>query len=568
MSDKTIEFKMGSWLENAGIVGLTRVLDKDDYIVKNKSLLVKVDALDSFSDKYFKYFINQYGKYTKYNKIIEYKKDIAYWLHDISTFTKDDIEKVNDFYKEKLKYSVTSASYKKVYPLIESDFDPLTEIKVLADKMKDFVKLKKVLEFSEEQITIIKNVLRKIAEFIEYFDQKDSHKYFPAKTLCYTVINSTYNGISFLNPQTKILNFYDDYQEYFVSPILQYLEEDHEKDMYICSCCQRPMKRQDYAFSFLTGMGYDVNRKTSNGWNHIADLYMCPSCQLMYSCTNAGFNYDNTGRGTFVNYNHTLDSLIRANQRILAAMNIASENSQAITSYQAFIRSFEKETINNAKYELANIQLINYNDGKYVYIIIPRLATNIIRTANTIEYGKTRLLSYLLNAGIRDFNGERYYRIYDAVIDHLFNAQNLFGLVHTMESLYLSGNSSTRFNGSHIYAVLKINDLYLKELGIMEARYYSLRNAKDFGEALKKGYQNENKAISLAYRLLTALKARNTLQFMDILLNACLYQETKIIPEFINNQNKEEVFLQYGYALVAGLIGVKEYEKKVGNDNE
>ena len=70
---------------------------------------------------------------------------------------------------------------------------------------------------------------------IEYFSTDQARKYFPAKTLSYTVINKAWNGVSFLNPQAKNLDFYDDYQNYFVAPVQKYLQEDHSKDKYICS---------------------------------------------------------------------------------------------------------------------------------------------------------------------------------------------------------------------------------------------------------------------------------------------------------------------------------------------
>ena len=50
-----ISFQMESWLENAGIVGLYRILD-DEAEIQDRSLTVPVDLLTNFSDKYFNFF--------------------------------------------------------------------------------------------------------------------------------------------------------------------------------------------------------------------------------------------------------------------------------------------------------------------------------------------------------------------------------------------------------------------------------------------------------------------------------------------------------------------------------
>lgn len=65
-----ISFQMESWLENAGIVGLYRILD-DEAEIQDRSLTVPVDLLANFSDKYFNFFTkaNGYGQLTRFQKI-------------------------------------------------------------------------------------------------------------------------------------------------------------------------------------------------------------------------------------------------------------------------------------------------------------------------------------------------------------------------------------------------------------------------------------------------------------------------------------------------------------------
>lgn len=55
-----IKFSKGSWLENAGIVGIIRILgiDTDDDNGKNE-LVIDSSDLTNFSEKYFKYFVTK-----------------------------------------------------------------------------------------------------------------------------------------------------------------------------------------------------------------------------------------------------------------------------------------------------------------------------------------------------------------------------------------------------------------------------------------------------------------------------------------------------------------------------
>lgn len=50
---ETIEFHMESWLENAGIIGLTRILNNEDYAIKNDKLLIKTSSLKTIDNNFF-----------------------------------------------------------------------------------------------------------------------------------------------------------------------------------------------------------------------------------------------------------------------------------------------------------------------------------------------------------------------------------------------------------------------------------------------------------------------------------------------------------------------------------
>ena len=73
-----ISFQMESWLENAGIVGLYRILD-DEAEIQDRSLTVPVDLLTNFSDKYFNFFTKSNG----YGQLIRFQKMARNKLHGL-----------------------------------------------------------------------------------------------------------------------------------------------------------------------------------------------------------------------------------------------------------------------------------------------------------------------------------------------------------------------------------------------------------------------------------------------------------------------------------------------------
>ena len=134
-NNTTVNFRINSWMENAGIVGLMRILKNDPRYLNSYSMsesAVKFDpkVLDNFSDLYFKFFIKNYGQVIRYSKIINEEN----WLRtledkDFREFDEKDLKRLTDWFDNIVKYSANSASYKKVIKFINSDFDVKAEVK-------------------------------------------------------------------------------------------------------------------------------------------------------------------------------------------------------------------------------------------------------------------------------------------------------------------------------------------------------------------------------------------------------------------------------------------------------
>lgn len=573
-STATVNFRINSWLENAGIVGLMRILKNNpryrrSYKEKENTLEVNLKVFNNFSDLYFNFFIKNYGQATRYWRIInEENLLVSLKENEFKDFDTNTLRKITNWFDNVLKYSVNSASYKKVIKFIDSDFDVKAEVKDCNKKIRTLNKKNFLTKSPDEAKKILQELTDQLLQIINYFSTDQARKYFPAKTLSYMVINKAWNGVSFLNPQAKNLDFYEDYQNYFVDPIQKYLQEDHSKDKYICSTCGRPMKRLEYSYGFLNDMGYDLNRKTSNAWNFKNDLYICPICQFLYSLVPAGFTYNMAGQGIFINENSLIRNLQGKNDGIFKDMMRDIQDNPQTSPYRAFTAAFRDAEANGQKAALANIQLITYNNDHYSFQIIPIVASRVLTKAveNTYTVKRTgevkNYLANLYNAGISDFRGAGYYSILDNVMNRLFNNTSLFSIIQELELLKVGNTNGCYYNTFQIMTVIRINGWFLNELykyrrseSTMKVKDDKLTKVRGCGMHVRMGYDNENKAKTLAYKMLEAMRANSTDRFMELLLNAYLYLDKTVPKIFIETQSDTKIFREYAFAFIAGLIG-------------
>lgn len=579
-STVTIDFRINSWLENAGIVGLTRILKanpryRGSYKEKENTLEVDPKVFDNFSDLYFNFFIKNYGQATRYWRIVSEENFLKSLKENgFKDFDNKKLKELTDWFDNVLKYSVNSASYKKVIKFINSDYDIKAEVKDCNKKIRTLNKKNFLTKSPEEAKEILQELIKQLLKAIEYFSTDQARKYFPAKTLSYTVINKAWNGVSFLNPQAKNLDFYDDYQNYFVAPVQKYLQEDHSKDKYICSTCGRPIKRLEYSYGFLNDMGYDLNRKTSNAWNFKNDLYICPVCQFLYSLVPAGFTYNMASQGIFINENSSIRNLQGKNDATFNSMMRDIRSNTQTSPYRAFSAAFRDAEASGQNAALANIQLITYNNDHYNFQIIPIVASKVLIKAVEKKYtvkqtGEVKsYLANLYNAGISNFRGAGYYSILDNVLNCLFNNTNLFSIIQELELLKVGNTAGCYYNTFQIMTVIRMNGWFLNELhkyrrseNPMKVEEDKLTKARGCGMHVRMGYDNENKAKTLAYKMLEAIRANSTDRFMELLLNAYLYLDKTVPKIFIETQSNTEVFKEYAFAFIAGLIGSSNAEQ-------
>lgn len=548
---------MEDWLYNSGLVGFYNILkgSEDEVVIKDNYIEFNPKILDNFEEKYFNYFINIYEQTLAWYKIVSFEDFIKYHEeNNYQEFSSDSLDSLNKYISDVLKRYIKSNSYVATYELINLDIDILQ-----LEKDITTIKINKKQKL-DDVLPEIKDTFQKIKHVINYVKSDEAKRYLAGKNVIYNIIKNAWEGVSFLNPQSKEKDIYIDYREYFIAPVMGYLDSDRKKFKYNCFTCNSEMKDFKNDLSFLKATGFDVARKSSHVWEFNNDVAVCPVCKLIYSCAPAGFTYvyDN---GIYINDNSSLSNAIEANKKIKSEILKKHEVNRSLT-YRALVKSIQEQFTENIKYELTDIQVVRYENSKYRFNILTRDILDLIHKSKNS-------LDSLISAGYKEVN--TYFNIYDLVIDSLFNTQNLFLIIHKLLIYKLSTPNDCYYSGKQLSNIMNINDKFMRGLGYME----KIDSEKDIvkegnlqGYFLRKEYKEkkaESKLSGIAYRLLNALKVNSKDMFMDTLLNCYLYVRKPVPPIILEGLKDDVAFKTIGYAFVSGLIEGKENTNNGGD---
>ena len=535
---------MSTWQYNAGLVGLVNILDHsgESVDIHEQYIEVKKEQLENFAEKYFKYMIDTYNKNISWHRIVSYEDKMRFYKNaDYENFTEKSLEDMNKYIKDVLKKYVKSNSYKAAYQLVDGDMDIMKLEKEITP-----VKLKRN-EAISDRIDDVKLQMGHIQELIDFMKREEVKRYVAGKNVIYTFIKNAWNGVCFLNPQTKEKDFYTDYESYFVEPLHEYIEDDKAKYKYNCFSCDLKIKDLKNDFSFLNETGFDVNRKSSHVWNFINDIAICNICKLVYSCIPAGFAYA-YGQGIFVNNNTSVTYLMKTNNSIKNEILGKDGSDRRALTCRALIHALNSQWEKSAKYEFADIQVVRYEMERYKFNMLSK------DTLKVVDASK-ELLGKLSNASYKE--DSEYVSVYESVVDRLLNNQNLFTLIHKAVLYRITSPNDTYYNTAQLAALMKINVNFMKGMGYMEKiKDTMVDDARKQGYWLKEGYAakgSKEKMNGISYRLLNALKTSNENMFMDTVLNCYLYVKKPVPQILMNCLRDEDAFKTVGYAFVAGL---------------
>lgn len=517
---ESVEIRLNNFLFNSGVLGLYTILrnvEKEDKVqINGNALIVEKEAFDNFEEDYIKTMLNTFEEDTKWHTIINRKEKIR----RLDMQEQEDIEQLEENYKS-IKRAMDSASYKSGYEIIKNNTeeDPyilLEQIKKEKDKEKQKTKLIKVIEHIEA--------------YKEIYCMKD---------IIYTKINCFWENVAFLNRTSNKKEIKEEYKKVFVTPVQEYLKKSSGND-YNCIECGTPINKSEATgMSWLKDVGVDINRKKSGFWNFKEDTFLCPVCNLIYSCVPLGFCMVGSN-GIFINNNDSFHNLKASNSE----MKLEKED-KVDTFNHLYYRILTKQ-INRmnqltnekkAKYEPDNIQVIKRltlpNKQIYEFNLLAKDKLKILeRTATYFE----RLVTTT---------------IYQKVLDNVIEGRRLYSIIAEL--------IEKRIEMRAIYYVLKIEANTMIGGENVEEREQEIEEMIREGERLQAHFyankENKNKLNSFSYKLQGALKANNVNEFMKLFtlfygsMNIKM-PKGKAITHLIGRQ---EDFRLYGYAYIYGL---------------
>lgn len=570
---ETIKIELGDWLKNAGILGLVKILERkmersEQINLNSRVLEFDIELLDGLEEVYFDKLIEINKKQITVGKIIDYR----YKLESIKSALDNEKERVKYLKEldEKVKYiktKLTSNSYKSGYLLIE---DSEVIEKLISKIDSKALKTSKKEGFTDNKKLEIEGQIENLLNIIDYLSRKDVYRVLAAKNVMYDVIQFFWSGVSILHAskEKSTGDMYSIYKEDFIDTARAYEKSSKEKFKYNCFTCENKIaklsKPAAYDITWLTKIGADAAKKSSHFWNMTSDAYVCPICNLVYSCVPLGFNVLN-GKGIFINSNINIESLKMANIVKFNDVEDGKLNFQEIEnlSYYNVVKAMDKEKIESLEYELENTQVVKFDADNSTR---PYSFNILSKQLMYIMYKHKKAFSAFMKVRVKIT--EKYYlSIYDEVVRRLYDGKNLFDLIGQLLFLNLSG----KFRGIRlIYSIININNSLLGGKGMY---YKDTENFKNYGLALRKGYENKNstsKLSGITYRLLNALKTKDSSKFMDTLVNAHLYIGKPIPTDFTKALNNVETLQGAGYAFIIGLQGNEDKKdiEKGGNSNE
>ncbi|MCY17186.1 type I-B CRISPR-associated protein Cas8b1/Cst1 [Listeria monocytogenes] len=559
-----IEVRSNDWLINAGLVGFLNIVGKDNVKIDGQSIYFTADLLEDFETKYFNFFIQEYKETLAWSKIVSYKEAMERFRADgFASFDEDALNNLNKYVKNVVKFYLKKANYIKVFPLINSDANVNKWLENL--NTINLTKKQKWEEVKPDIVEKVEQIYTQLDVIIDFCTSEKGLRYLGAKNLIYSVINRGWSGVSFLFKQTKFIDPYLDYKTTFVDPVIEHLDTDLSKAKYNCFNCNQPIKNLKLDLSFMNEVGFDTARKTSHVWDFNNDVATCPICRLVYSCVPAGFTYV-YGEGMFVNDSYGVNELHHVNERMRKSiLRFNKDGINSTNTYQALVESITSEHENNRRYELADIQLIRYENEHYHFNLLSKKMLHIMNDSKEI-------LKSLIRCGYNE--GNLNINLYKEVIQHLMNNENLFTLIHKLIFYKQSSVNGLYYNMWNVSGVLEINTKFLKEIEVMtNIEERDLTNAQKSGGDFKQAYvdkNSENKVSSITYKLLNALKLNDKNGFMDILLNSYSYLGKPVPTVFMSSFSSKETFKSIGYAFMIGVSAnkTKSKNKDGGNTDE
>lgn len=505
---------LNNFLYNSGILGFYRILDKvektDLIHIKGNCIEIEKQAFDNFEEHYFKAMMDTFEKDTKWYRTIKYKERL------IQLNLEKQLEELKHIEKY-VKDAIESASYKSGFEIIknESEENPYELLKKLKQEKN-----------KENKREILLEMIGHIEKNKQTYCMKD---------IIYTKINCFWSNVSFLNRSSNKNDMKEEYKKVFVIPAQKHFQKEIKGEYKCIECGSSINKQEAYGMSWLNDVGVDMKKKNSAFWNFKEDAYICPICNLIYSCIPLGF-YIIGNTAIFINSNESFSSL-KDNNDIVQTKELMQENNfnnvyhKVITNY---IKKIGLES--KLKNEPKNIQVIKRIRGKdkqyYEFNMLSKDKLEIIKKASKYieQLTESEIYEEILN---NTMYGVKQYKTIDKLI--------------TQNSI------------KYIPQILKIEAITMKGGINMEERKEYIEEMINAGEKMQiyfyKNDENKNKLEAYKNNLQRALRADSIVEFMKIFT---LFYGGLNLPmpngkAMLNLIEEPEEFRLLGYSYIYGL---------------
>lgn len=551
--DGYFKVSLDTFLYNAGIVGFIQVLEnskaeKDkDYFIEGQDLSISKKFLKKadLSQLYIDGMIKKFGDKST---ISETFKNIDYLINKKDIKEDEFNDKINS-----ITDSLSSASIKTGCETLQANGLKIKiqeNINNIKKNKKDIDKIKKYLK-----------------EIQNDYKNKEVKQTLLMKNIMYNKIRLFWENKSFLLPANSKNDLKEEFYKSFEKPFKSIIEET--KGKYNCITCGMETSN-DMDTTFLFEVGVDTGRKKSAFWNCNPDSFICPLCNFIYACSPIGFIEIGNNNLVFVNYNDSIEYLIKMNASEEFKENIESKNEKYL-----FYNKIIQKILSIKTKELNSFQVITRNDKHYSSNIIGKDALQVIQTRKSE-------LKFISSFSIKTSNDE-YINMFEECLDNILNFRNQWFLIF---KVLKNDNKNNRVIYSVLFSILQIQitqkNIY-KEGGIMEKKiklsYFAGKSGDEMRKIITGGRidkilskeENEeadNKLRGLVYQLINAVYTNNRDIFFSNITRLYTGMNISIPTIFTNIFEDDEYFKEIGFAYILGLKGAYDNKKEKENIKE
>lgn len=556
---------LDTFLYNAGIVGFIQVLENSkaerdkDYIINGQDLSISKKFLkkSDLSQLYIDSMIKKFGDKTRIYKTIQYIEHII---------NSKEIEEEN--FKEEMNFIIGSLEADG----IKTSYKVLKKYKIPINIEENINEVKNIIKDKSYDINEIKKYLQKI---LNNFKNDKIKQNLLMKNIIYNKIKLFWKDKAFLSKNNSDKDLKEVFNNSFEEP-LKNMIEDKKEYKYNCITCDTKIQR-NIDTTFLFEVGVDTNRKKSAFWNCNPDSFICPLCNFIYACSPMGFIEIGNNNLVFVNYNDSIEYLIKMNSSEEFKENIKSKNEKYL-----FYNKIIQRILSIKTKELNSFQVITRNDKHYSSNIIGKDALQVIQTRKSD-------LKFISSFSIKTSNDE-YINMFEECLDNILNFRNQWLLIF---KVLKNDNKNNRVIYSVLFSILQIQITQKnihKKGGIMKKKINLSYFAGKSGDEMRKiiiGVNNDmnlsdeqnkeadNKLRGLVYQLINSVYTNNKDIFFSNITRLYTGMNIVIPTIFTNIFEDDEYFKEIGFAYILGLKGAydkdaydnKENKKEKGENN-